>query len=61
MYLLNKLRLVFMFRFLKLKKFFSKATFRKRSRILELTSAYTIVGSQHIYGFIATTKSPIRI
>ncbi|WP_372756071.1 hypothetical protein [Mariniflexile sp.] len=50
-----------MFGFLKVKKFFSKIAYRKSNRILELTSAYTIAGSQHIYGFIPTTQSQIRI
>ncbi|CAH8282173.1 conserved hypothetical protein [Mariniflexile fucanivorans] len=59
--MLNKLRRVYMFGFLKFKKLFSKAAYRKSNRILELTSAYTIAGSQHIYGFVATTQSPIRI
>jgi hypothetical protein len=50
-----------MFGFLKFEKLFSKAAYRKSNRILKLTSTYAIAGSQHIYGFISTTQSPIRI
>jgi len=50
-----------MFGFLEIKKLFSKIAYRKSNRNLELTSAYAIAGSQHIYGFVPTTQSQIRI
>ena len=59
--MLNKLKRVYMFGFLKTKKLFSKAAYRKSNRILKLTSTYTIAASQHIYGFIPTTQSQIQI
>lgn len=50
-----------MFGFLKTEKFISKAAFRLSIQILELTSPFTIAGSQHIYAFVPTTQSQIRI
>ena len=59
--MLNKLKRVYMFGFLRFRKLFSKAAYRKSNRILKLTSAYTIAGSQHINGFVPTTQSQIQI
>jgi len=50
-----------MFGLFKTVKLFSRAAFRKSNQILELTSGYVIAGSQHIYGFVPTTQSQIRI
>jgi hypothetical protein len=50
-----------MFGLLKIRKSSSKAAYRLRYRILELTSVFPIAASQHIYGFVPTTHNPIQV
>jgi hypothetical protein len=55
------LKRVYIFGLLKIEKLFSKAAYRKSNQILKFTSAYSIAGSQHIYGFVPTTQSQFQI
>jgi hypothetical protein len=50
-----------MFGLLKIRKSYSKAAYRLRNRILELTSVFPIAESQHDNGFVSNTQNPIKV